>query len=80
MWLAKIKWTNISIPTTDTLYDRVRKKELNSKGKNTHTAERGGAERPAVCDLIRGKKSTALFPRINSPAAGRSAPLYVFLP
>jgi hypothetical protein len=25
-----------------------------SKGKNTHTAERGGAERPAACDLIRG--------------------------
>ena len=36
---------------------------------NTHTAER-----PATCDLIRGNKSTALFPRIKSQAAGRSAP------
>jgi hypothetical protein len=48
------------------------------KGKNTHTAER-----PAACDLIRRNKSTALFPRIESQAAGRSAPprsapLYVF--
>jgi hypothetical protein len=40
------------------------------KGKNTHTAER-----PAACDLIRGNKSTALFPRIKSQAA-----VCVFLP
>ena len=33
--------------------------------KNTHTA---------ACDLIRGNKSTALFPRVKSQAAGRSAP------
>jgi hypothetical protein len=44
-----------------------------SKGKNTHTA---------ACDLIRGNKSTALFPHFKSQAAGRhapsrSAPLYV---
>ena len=50
---------------------------LPSNGKNTETAER-----PAACDLIRGNKSTALFPRIKSQAAGRaapprSAPLYV---
>jgi hypothetical protein len=31
-------------------------------------------QRPAACDLIRGNKSTALFPRIKSQAAGRSAP------
>ena len=30
---------------------------LAPKGKNTHTAERGGAERPAACDLIRGNKT-----------------------
>jgi hypothetical protein len=35
-------------------------------GKNSHTAER-----PAACDLIRANKSTALFPRIESQAAGR---------
>ena len=34
------------------------------KGKNTHTA---------ACDLICGNKSTALFPRIKSQAAGRPA-------
>ena len=46
------------------------------KGKNTHSgAERGGAERPAACDLIFGNKSVDLFPRIKSQAAGRSAPL-----
>ena len=39
----------------------------------THT-QRRGAERPAACDLIRGNKSTALFPRIKSQAAGRPAP------
>jgi hypothetical protein len=43
-----------------------------SKVKNTHTAKR-----PAACDSIRGNKSTDLFARIESPAAGRSAPLYV---
>jgi hypothetical protein len=42
-------------------------------------AERSGAERPAACDLIRGNKSTALFPRIKSQAAGRPA-VCVFLP
>jgi hypothetical protein len=40
-----------------------------SEGKNTHTAER-----PPACDSIGGNKSTALFPRIKSQAAGRSAP------
>ena len=44
----------------------------------THT-ERGGAERPAACDLIRGNKAVDLFPRIKSQAAGRSA-VCVFLP
>jgi hypothetical protein len=39
--------------------------KLTPKGKNTHTAER-----PAGCDLIRGNKSTDLFPRIKSQAAG----------
>jgi hypothetical protein len=47
--------------------------------KNTHTAERGGAERPAACDLFRGSKAADLFPRIKSQAAGRSA-VCVFLP
>jgi hypothetical protein len=28
---------------------------LEHKGKNTHIAERGGAERPAACDLCFGK-------------------------
>jgi hypothetical protein len=42
-----------------------------SKGKNTNTA---------ACDLIRGNKAVDLFPRIKSQAAGRAAPLYVFLP
>ena len=60
-----------------------------TNGQNTHTAERSGAwrsgaERPAAYDLIRGNKSTALFPRIKSRAAGRSAPprsaVCVFLP
>ena len=41
----------------------------------THTqrrgAGRGGAERPAACDLIRGNKAVDLFPRIKSQAAGR---------
>jgi hypothetical protein len=46
-----------------------------SKGKNTHTAGQRG--KPAACDLIRGNKSTALFLRITSQAAGRSAPLCV---
>ena len=41
--------------------------------------QRGGAERPAACDLIRVNKSSALFPRIKSHAAGRSA-VCVFLP
>ena len=36
--------------------------------------QRGGAERPAACDLIRGKKAVDLFPRMKSQAAGRSAP------
>jgi hypothetical protein len=37
--------------------------------------ERGGAGRPAACDLIRENKAVDLFPRIKSHAAGRSAPL-----
>ena len=45
------------------------------KGKNTHS----GAERPAACGSIRGNKSTALLPRIQSQAAGRSS-VCVFLP
>jgi hypothetical protein len=49
---------------------------MNSLRVKTHI-QRGGAERPAACDLIRGNKSTALFPRIKSQAADRSAPLYV---
>jgi hypothetical protein len=44
--------------------------ELRFRGKNTQTA---------ACDLIRGNKSTALFPRIKSQAAGRYA-VSVFLP
>jgi hypothetical protein len=36
--------------------------------------QRGGAERPAACDSTRGNKSTELFPRSESQAAGRSAP------
>jgi hypothetical protein len=43
-----------------------------SKGKNTHTAERQTAAR----DSIRGNKPTALFPRIESQAAGRRALLH----
>jgi hypothetical protein len=50
-----------------------------TNGKNTHTAGRRGAERPAACDLIRGNKAVDLFPRIESHAAGRSA-VCVFLP
>jgi hypothetical protein len=49
----------------------------------THTqrsgAGRGGAERPAACDLIRGNKAVDLFPKIESQTAGRSA-VCVFLP
>jgi hypothetical protein len=41
--------------------------------------QRGGAERPAACDLIRGNKAVDLFPRIKSQAAGRPA-VCVFLP
>jgi hypothetical protein len=49
-----------------------------SKGKNTDSGvERGGAERPAAGDLIRGNKAVDLFPRIKSQAAGHSAPLCV---
>ena len=52
-------------------------------GVKTHIqrsgAGRRGAERPAACDLIRANKSTALFPRIISQAACRSA-VCVFLP
>jgi hypothetical protein len=48
-----------------------------SKSKNTHTAERSGAARPADRDLIHVNKAVDLFPRIKSQAAGRSAPLYV---
>jgi hypothetical protein len=56
--------------------------ELRNFSSLEHTysgAARGGAERPAACDLIRGNKSTDLFPRIKSQAAGRSA-VCVFLP
>jgi hypothetical protein len=50
-----------------------------TKGKkNTYSgAERGGAERPAACDLIRANKAVDLFPRIKSQVAGRFAPLCV---
>jgi hypothetical protein len=40
---------------------------------------RGGAERLAACDFIRGNNEVVLLPRMKSQAAGRSA-LYVFLP
>ena len=36
--------------------------------------QRGGAERPAASNLIRGNKAVDLFPRMKSQAAGRSAP------
>ena len=36
--------------------------------------QRSGVGRPAACDLIRGNKAVDLFPRIESQAAGRSAP------
>jgi hypothetical protein len=48
-------------------------------GAGRRGAGRSGAARPAACDLTRGNKSTALFPRIKSQAAGRSA-VCVFLP
>ena len=51
------------------------RQNMTTKGNNTYS----GAEWPAACDLIRGNKSTALFPRIKSQAAGRSA-VCVFLP
>jgi hypothetical protein len=42
------------------------------------------AERPAACDLIRGKKAVNLFPQIKSEAAGCAALLRsavcVFIP
>jgi hypothetical protein len=41
-----------------------------SSVKKKHT-QRGGAERPAACDWIRGNKAVDLFPRIQSQAAGR---------
>ena len=48
--------------------------------KHTYSGtKRGGAERPAACDLVRGNKAVDLFPRIESQAAGRSA-VCVFLP
>jgi hypothetical protein len=53
----------------------VLKRIFGPKGKNTHTEERS-----AACDSIRGNKAVDLFPRIKSQAAGRSTPLYVFLP
>jgi hypothetical protein len=51
-----------------------RERNVNLKGKNTHTEGR-----PAACDLIRGNKAVDLFPLIKSQTAGRSA-VCVFLP
>jgi hypothetical protein len=60
---------------TKTIYSLLKvKKHIQLSG-----AGRGGAERPAACDLIRGNKEVDLFPRIKSQAAGRPA-VCVFLP
>ena len=71
-WTPSPYFTLLHISVSSTYLTSFRCPKVGSaKGKNTHTAERGGAERPAACDLIRANKSTALFPRIKSQAAGR---------